>query len=94
MFTLDIYLREDLALAIQKMEFEARMAQNKVVFMVDQHLNDSTDDWLNSDQYQDLLLDFSVAYFKSSAVMESVIDLVAGKHVKSHLFSFLTITDI
>lgn len=30
MFTLDVYLREDLALAIQKMEFEARMAQNKV----------------------------------------------------------------
>ena len=88
MFTLDVYLREDLALAIQKMEFEARMAQNKVVFMVDQHLNDSTDDWLNSDQYQDLLLDFSVAYFKSSAVMESVIDLVAGKHVKESSFQF------
>lgn len=88
MFTLDVYLREDLALAIQKMEFEARMAQNKVVFMVDQHLNDSTDDWLNSDQYQDLLSDFSVAYFKSSAVMESVIDLVAGKHVKESSFQF------
>lgn len=88
MFTLDVYLREDLALAIQKMEFEARMAQNKVVFMLDQHLNDSTDDWLNSDQYQDLLSDFSVAYFKSSAVMESVIDLVAGKHVKESSFQF------
>ena len=81
-------MREDLALAIQKMEFEARMAQNKVVFMLDQHLNDSTDDWLNSDQYQDLLSDFSVAYFKSSAVMESVIDLVAGKHVKESSFQF------
>lgn len=88
MFTLNVYLREDLALAIQKMEFEARMAQNKVVFMLDQHLNDSTDDWLNSDQYQDLLSDFSVAYFKSSAVMESVIDLVAGKHVKESSFQF------
>lgn len=88
MFTLDVYLREDLALVIQKMEFEARMAQNKVVFMLDQHLNDSTDDWLNSDQYQDLLSDFSVAYFKSSAVMESVIDLVAGKHVKESSFQF------
>lgn len=88
MFTLDVYLREDLALAIQNMEFEARMAQNKVVFMLDQHLNDSTDDWLNSDQYQDLLSDFSVAYFKSSAVMESVIDLVAGKHVKESSFQF------
>lgn len=88
MFTLDVYLREDLALAIQKMEFEARMAQNKVVFMLDQHLNDSTDDWLNSDQYQDLLSDFSVAYFKSSAVIESVIDLVAGKHVKESSFQF------
>lgn len=64
------------------------MAQNKVVFMLDQHLNDSTDDWLNSDQYQDLLSDFSVAYFKSSAVMESVIDLVAGKHVKESSFQF------
>lgn len=88
MFTLDVYLREDLALAIQKMEFEARMAQNKVVFMLDQHLNDSTDDWLNSDHYQNLLSDFSVAYFKSSAVMESVIDLVAGKHVKESSFQF------
>lgn len=88
MFTLNVYLREDLALAIQKMEFEARMAKNKVVFMLDQHLNDSTDDWLNSDQYQDLLSDFSVAYFKSSAVMESVIDLVAGKHVKESSFQF------
>lgn len=88
MFTLNVYLREDLALAIQKMEFEARMAQNKVVFMLDQHLNDSTDDWLNSDQYQDLLSDFSVAYFKSSAVMKSVIDLVAGKHVKESSFQF------
>lgn len=88
MFTLDVYLREDLALAIQKMEFEARMAQNKVVFMLDQHLNDSTDDWLNSDHYQNLLSDFSVAYFKSSAVMESVIDLVAGKHVKELSFQF------
>lgn len=88
MFTLDVYLREDLALAIQKMEFEARMAQNKVIFMLDQHLNDSTDDWLNSDQYQDLLSDFSVAYFKSSAVMESAIDLVAGKHVKESSFQF------
>lgn len=88
MFTLNVYLREDLALAIQKMEFEARMAQNKVVFMLDQHLNDSTDDWLNSDQYQDLLSDFSVAYFKYSAVMESVIDLVAGKHVKESSFQF------
>ena len=88
MFTLNVYLREDLALAIQKTEFEARMAQNKVVFMLDQHLNDSTDDWLNSDQYQDLLSDFSVAYFKSSAVMESVIDLVAGKHVKESSFQF------
>lgn len=88
MFTLNVYLREDLALAIQKMEFEARMAQNKVVFMLDQHLNDSTDDWLNSDQYQDLLSDFSIAYFKSSAVMESVIDLVAGKHVKESSFQF------
>lgn len=56
--------------------------------MLDQHLNDSTDDWLNSDQYQDLLSDFSVAYFKSSAVMESVIDLVAGKHVKESSFQF------
>lgn len=88
MFTLNVYLREDLALAIQKMEFEARMAQNKVVFMLDQHLNDSTDDWLNSDQYQDLLSDFSVAYFKSSAVMKSVIDLVAGKHAKESSFQF------
>ncbi len=88
MFTLNVYLREDLALAIQKMEFEAKMAQNKVVFMLDQHLNDSTDDWLNSDQYQDLLSDFSVAYFKSSAVMKSVIDLVAGKHVKESSFQF------
>lgn len=88
MFTSDVYLREDLALAIQKIEFEARMAQNKVVFMVNQHLNDSTDDWLNSDHYQNLLSDFSVAYFKSSAVMESVIDLVAGKHVKESSFQF------
>ena len=88
MFTSDVYLREDLALAIQKIEFEARMAQNKVVFMVNQHLNDSTDDWLNSDQYQDLLSDFSIAYFKSSAVIASVIDLVAGKHVKESSFQF------
>lgn len=68
MYTRKVYLKEEHALVLQKVNFEARIAISNLQFMIDQHLEDKDDSYTESDQFADLLEDFMFKYLQAQEI--------------------------
>ena len=88
MYTRKVYLKEEHALVLQKVNFEARMAISNLQFMIDQHLEDKDDSYTESDQFADLLEDFMFKYLQAQEIRIEMIDLIVGAHYTDIQYQF------
>lgn len=81
-------LRQEHVLALRKAEMEMRMSKSNLTFMLDHHLNDPDDSYLDSDEFNELYERCTVTLDTYVKVQESIIDIIMGEHVYPRTFIY------
>lgn len=88
MYTKTINLHEEHAVALQKVNFEMRMAMSNMQFMVDQHLGDKDDSFLDSELFNSLIDDYVFKYLDAQQMTEEIINIITGGNYVDYSYKF------
>lgn len=96
MITKRVTLKPNHMRALRKAEYEMRMTRSNLTFMLNRHLADPDDDYLKSDEYEELNERYLMALVNWELHQEGIVDLIMGKHVPNRQFfyenSFMYVT--
>lgn len=88
MITRRFTLKPEHSLALRKVELEMRMSRSNLTFMLDQHLNDPDDSYLDSDEFNDLYERYLMTFNEWERVQGAMIDIITGTHMSSRTYLY------
>lgn len=88
MITRRFTLKPEHSLALRKVELEMRMSRSNLTFMLDQHLNDPDDSYLDSDEFNELYERYLMAFNEWERVQNAMIDIITGTHMSSRTYLY------
>jgi len=88
MITRRFTLKPEHSLALRKVELEMRMSRSNLTFMLDQHLNDPDDSYLDSDEFNELYERYLMAFNEWERVQNAMIDIITGTHRSSRTYLY------
>ena len=81
-------LKNEDSLTLRKAELEMRMTRSNLTFMIDRHLSDADDSYLQSDEFDYLYDRYLNAYYTWEQVKEGIIDKITGTHLLSRTYMY------
>lgn len=81
-------LKKEDSLTLRKAELEMRMTRSNLTFMIDRHLSDADDNYLQSDEFDYLYDRYLIAYYTWEQVKEGIIDKITGTHLLSRTYMY------
>lgn len=88
MITRRFTLKPEHSLALRKVELEMRMSRSNLTFMLDQHLNDPDDSYLDSDEFNDLYERYLMTFNEWERVQGAMIDIITGTHMSLRTYLY------
>lgn len=88
MITRRFTLKPEHSLALRKVELEMRMSRSNLTFMLDQHLNDPDDSYLDSDEFNELCERYLMTFNEWERVQDAMIDIITGTHMSSRTYLY------
>ena len=88
MITRRFTLKPEHSLALRKVELEMRMSRSNCTFMLDQHLNDPDDSYLDSDEFNELYERYLMTFNEWERVQDAMIDIITGTHMSSRTYLY------
>lgn len=88
MITRRFTLKPEHSLALRKVELEMRMSRSNLTFMLDQHLNDPDDSYLDSDEFNELYERYLMTFNEWERVQDAMIDIITGTHMSSRTYLY------
>lgn len=88
MITRRFTLKPEHSLALRKVELEMRMSRSNLTFMLDQHLNDPDDSYLDSDEFNELYDRYLMTFNEWERVQGAMIDIITGTHMSSRTYLY------
>lgn len=88
MITRRFTLKPEHSLALRKVELEMRMSRSNLTFMLDQHLNDPDDSYLDSDEFNELYERYLMTFNEWERVQGAMIDIITGTHMSSRTYLY------
>lgn len=84
------------SIALRKKHFETLMARNRVLFMIAQHQNCTTDEaeaWLESEQANILIAEYENAFVEEQLVLAGLAEIVFNDYSMSYYSFYLDSDD-
>lgn len=88
MITRRFTLKPEHSLALRKVELEMRMSRSNLTFMLDQHLNDPDDSYLDSDEFNELYERYLMTFNEWERVQGAMIDIITGTHMSLRTYLY------